>query len=151
MQGPITKERLLNYTSLKMEIENQLERLERTRSNAQLPTMKAGDGSQRSIYVNDRLSMAVIRNLEQEERIKSIIEDNQQEMLYIETEINHMSNPMQREVLRLRYLDSEYYKPMPWTKISENIYGDSDESRMRATYRLHGCALKSIYEQTFEK
>ena len=148
MQGPITKKRLLRYVSLKMEIENQCERLERMRANTELPAMREGDGSQRSIFVNDRLSSAIIRNIEQEEKIQRIIETNKTEMQYIEDSIDSMEDPMQREVLRLRYLDGEYCKLMPWQQVSECIYNDSDEKHMRAIFRLHGHALQALEKQT---
>lgn len=151
MQGPITKKRLLRYVSLKMEIENQLERLERMRANTELPAMREGDGSQRSIYVNDRLSSAIIRKIEQEEKIQEIIRENENEMRYIEDEVDSMEDPMQREVLRLRYLDGDYCKLMSWRQVCEYIYNDTDEKHMKAIYRLHGHALQAIERQTSEQ
>ena len=42
---PMTKERLMRYRSLRMENENQLERLARMKSGEQFPVMREGDGS----------------------------------------------------------------------------------------------------------
>ena len=43
---PMTKERLMRYRSLRMENENQLERLARMKSGERFPAMREGDGSQ---------------------------------------------------------------------------------------------------------
>lgn len=140
---PMTKERLMRYRSLRMENENQLERLARMKSGEQFPAMREGDGSQHA-GAGDRLTGAVLRRMEYEERIRPLIEANLQEMHEIEDAINQIGDPMEREVLRLRYIDGEYWRQLPWGEVALQIYGDNDERCLVATYRLHSRALNSI-------
>ena len=51
---------------------------------------------------------------------------------------------MEREVLRLRYIDGIGYRHMPWKDVARRLYGDDDESQMQAVYRVHGRALQHI-------
>ena len=81
---PMTKERLMRYRSLRMENENQLERLARMKSGEQFPAMREGEGAQHTGAAGDRLTDAVIRRMEYEERIRPLIEANLREMEKIE-------------------------------------------------------------------
>lgn len=140
---PMTKERLMRYRSLRMENENQLERLARMKSGEQFPATRAGDGSQHA-GAGDRLTGAVLRRMEYEERIRPLIEANLREMGEIEAAIGRIQDPMEREVLRLRYLDGACWRPMPWGEVALRIYGDNDDKHLRATYRLYSRALSSM-------
>ena len=44
----------------------------------------------------------------------------------IEEAISQIQDPMEREVLRLRYIDGDCWKPMPWGEVALRIYGDND-------------------------
>ena len=144
---PMTKERLLRYRSLRMENENQLERLARMKSGELFPAIREGEGAQHA-GAGDRLTGAVFRRMEYEERIRPLIEANLREMGEIEAAIGRIQDPMEREVLRLRYIDGACWKPMPWGEVALRIYGDNDERCLMATYRLHSRALASINGQT---
>ena len=87
---------------------------------------------------------AVLRRMEYEERIRPLIEANLREMEKIEEAISQIQDPMEREVLRLRYIDGACWKPMPWGEVALQIYGDNDDKCLRATYRLHNLALDSL-------
>lgn len=91
-----------------------------------------------------RLTDAVIRRMEYEERIRPLIEANLREMGEIEAAIGRIQDPMEREVLRLRYLDGACWRPMPWGEVALRIYGDNDDKHLRATYRLYSRALSSM-------
>lgn len=52
---PMTKERLLRYRSLRMENENQLERLARMKSGELFPAIREGEGAQHTGTAGDRL------------------------------------------------------------------------------------------------
>ena len=117
------------------------------KSEEQFPAMRAGDGSQHT-GVGDRLTGAVLRRMDYEERIRPLIEANLREMEKIEEAISQIQDPMEREVLRLRYIDGACWKPMPWSEVALQIYGDNDERCLMATYRLHSRALASINGQT---
>ena len=144
MSEPITKQRLMEYISLRMETDHQLERIERMRAEEQFPSMREPDGSQHTGGGGNRMAGAIIRRMEYEERVRPQIEENNRKMAEIEEAINRMPNPMEREVLRLRYIDGGYCRHMAWGDIAVRIYGDNDERCLLATYRLHQKALSNI-------
>lgn len=144
MKEAKAKARLTSYMSLNMEIENQLERLARMKNQEKLPAMKQGDGSQHTSCMHDRLERAIIRRMEFEERVLPQIEAAQEEMEEIEDAINSLHDPMEREVLRLRYIDGESCRLMNWRDVALQMFGTDDERHILATYRLHGKALQSI-------
>ena len=141
---PMTKERLARYVSLRMETENQLERLARLRNDELLPAPKISDGSQRTGGASGRMANAVLKRMEFEERITPLIEANRQEMARIEAAIDRIADPMEREVLRLRYIDGSHWRHLPWGEVALRIDGDNDERCLLAAYRLHKRALNSI-------
>ena len=140
----MTKERLFKYLSLRMENESRMEKLTRLRNNAELPAAKEGDGSKHTGSNKGKLENAVIRYAQEKDTYMPIIESNREEMRIIRESINALDNPMEREVLRLRYIDGKGYRHMPWSDIATRIYGDDDESNLLAIYRLHGRALQNI-------
>lgn len=144
MGEPITKEKLMKYVSLRMEIENHLERLARMKQNERFPAMKDPDGSKHTSFGSDRMANAVLKRLDYEERVAPRLEANMREMDEIEAAINKLENPMEREVLWLRYIDGDHCRLMPWTDVCDALYGASDKKYMLATYRLHGQALQNI-------
>lgn len=142
----MTKQRLASYVSLRLENENRMERLARLKNEAEIPAVRQGDGSQHTPGGNGRLERAVIRAMEYEERIQPILEANRREMEAIEHAISALHDPMEREVLRLRYIDGENCRLMPWRDIAVVMYGADDEAQIRAVFRLHGKALQHIRE-----
>lgn len=143
-QEPITKERLARYLSLRRENENQLERLARMRNDEKIPAIRESDGSQHTPGGSDRMANAIIRRMEYEERVMPQIEANLQEMEIIEDAINSLPDPMEREVLRLRYIDGSTWRHLPWGEVALRLYGDNDEKYMKATFRLYQRALANI-------
>ena len=140
----MTKQRLASYVSLRMENENRLERLTRLRNEAEIPAIRQGDGSKYSPSTGDRMERAIIRAMEYEEQIKPLIEANRREMEIIEAAIDALCDPMEREVLRLRYIDGEGCRLMPWKYVAVCLFGSDDARHLLATYRLHGKALQSL-------
>lgn len=140
----MTKERLASYISLQTEIENRLERLVRLKNEAEIPALRQGDGSQHTPGAGDRLERAVIRYMEYEESIKPQIESARAEMRAIERAICQVPDPLEREILRLRYIDGKHCRLMPWREVALRLFGDDDERHILAAYRLHGRALVSI-------
>ena len=139
----MTKQRLASYVSLRLETENQLERLERLKNQEQIPAMKESDGSQHT-GSGQRMERAIVRRIEYEERIAPTIKAAQEEMKAIEAAIAALPDPMEREVLRLRYVDGDFCRHMPWREVALKLFGNDDERYILATYRLHGRALVSI-------
>ena len=143
-QTPMTKERLARYISLRRENENQLERLARMRNEEKIPAIKESDGSQHTAGGSDRMANAIIRRMEYEDRVMPQIEENLKEMEYIEATINRLPDPMEREVLRLRYIDGSTWRHLPWGEVALRLYGDNDEKQLLATYRLHKRAIENL-------
>ena len=69
------------------------------------------------------------------------------EMQVIEDAIRSLPNPMEREVLRLRYMEGTCLRHLPWRDVALRLFGDDDDSHMMATYRLHTLALQKISEK----
>ena len=141
------KARLCNYIKLKKRIENHEERIARMRSDEQFPAMRPSDGSKRNPGASDRMGNAVIRRIEYEERMADSIKDALAEMSLIEAAVFSLDDPLECEVLQLRYIDGDINgaaRPMHWSDVAIKIYGDDDEKDVRNAHRLHGRALQSI-------
>jgi hypothetical protein len=133
------------YALIRTEIDNQLEWLARMKNNELLPAPATGTGGGRS-GVSDRMANAINRRLDLEARVLPQIEAGLAELEAIEAAIDALDNPLEREVLRLRYTQTDCCRPMAWGDISGRIYGDDDEAHVKATLRLHGRALQSIQQ-----
>ena len=144
---PMTKQRLSSYVSLRTENDNRLERLIRLKNEAEIPAIRQGDESKRGPGGSGRMERAIIRAMEYEEKIQPLIEANRSEMAAIESAVDALDDPMEREILRLRYIDGDGYKPMPWKDVALHLFGDNDERHLLAAYRLHGRALVSISDK----
>ena len=140
----ITKDRLCSYVSLKLEIENRLERLQRLKNEAEMPAAKLDDESKHTQGAGDRMERAIIRYMEYEDKIRPYLAQADAELKYIDDAIDSINDPLEREVLRLRYTDGEYGRLMPWKEVSLKIFGDDDDKHILATYRLHGKAIQDI-------
>ena len=143
-KAQMTRQRLASYVSLKMEVENQAERLVRLKNEAEMPAAKQSDVSKHTQGNGDRLERAIIRYMEYKDRITPKIQEIKVEMREIENAIDDVPDPLEREVLRLRYIDGEYCRLMPWKDVAAQLFGDNDERHLLAAYRLHGRALVSI-------
>ena len=148
MKEPITKNRLQRYISLRLECEKICNQIEKLKINESFPAAKPGDGSQRTGTTGDRMANAIINRLEYEETMAPILERNKAEMLEINKAINALDDPNERVVLRMRYTEGDSCRHKPWEDIAMAIYGDNDERCLKATYRLHGRALKNIQRLT---
>lgn len=74
------------------------------------------------------------------ENLRQLVADVQA----IEAAIDRIEDPLERECLRLRYIDGNGYKLMPWRDVSIAIFGDDDEKYLLSTFRLHGKALQHV-------
>lgn len=138
------KDALENYLFLKMEVENQLERIARAKNNTLIPALKESDGSQHFSDGVDRLGNTVVKWLELEDRLMPSIMEKIAEMQQIECAIESLKNPLEREVLRLRYLDGTGCRHMGWKDVAVNLYGDNDEAQLQAVFRLHRKAIHNF-------
>lgn len=144
MRDDVSK-RLYNYIRLKKRVENHEERIARMKSDEQFPGMRPSDGSKRNPGASDRMGNAVIRRMEYEARVADSIKAAEKEMDAIEAAVFGLDDPLESEVLQLRYIDGDGAgRQMQWREVALNIYGDDDEKDLMAVYRLHGRALQSI-------
>lgn len=144
---PSMKERLQRYAALRMENENRLEQLARLRANAELPAQREADGSGQTGSSGDRMARAVERYMEYQQQIKPIIEANRREMEDVRAAVETLDDPMEREVLRLRYIDTNGCRLMRWRDVAIKLYGDDDKRFVDAVFRLHHIAMKKIISQ----
>ena len=140
----ITRERLKNYAKTKRQVENQLERLARMKNEELIPALKMGDESKRNPGASDRMANAVIRRITFEDEIANAMEENLAEMDAIRKAIQAMDDKMEQEVLWLRYIEVESYRPTPWRDVAIKMYGDDDESKLRAVSTLHKQAIANL-------
>ncbi|WP_395150804.1 hypothetical protein [uncultured Allofournierella sp.] len=149
---PITKERLARYISLKKENENRLERLARLRSNAELPALQQGDGSKGSGSSMDRMARAVEKCMEYEAQIRPLIEANRREMAVIESAVAALSDPLERSVLQMRYLQPsadpetgrDSCRHTLWSDIANTIYGNPYERGVKMVMGVHRRAIEHL-------
>lgn len=140
----ITKSQLLRYLALRAENENRLERLARMRSAAELPPMAEGDGSMHTNSSGDRMARAVENCMEYEEQIRPLIASNTAEMQRIEQAVDALDDPLEREVIRLRYMDSSNCRQNLWHDVAVQLYGDDDAKYLHAVMRLHELAIQHL-------
>lgn len=141
---PMTQQRLLSYLSLAMERDNRLDRLHRLESEAQLPPMRESDGSQHTAGRGDRMEKAIIRYTEYKNKIGPIIAAINAELDAIDEAIDALADPLEREVLRMRYTEGDTCQQMKWSDVCIRIYGNDNESRMRSLSDIHKRALSHL-------
>lgn len=146
MGEPVTKERLKNYLSLQIEYYNNEDRLARLKNDTEMPALQAGDGSQRSLLKSSQMEKAFVRKMDQEKKIKGCQHIIDAELNAIEDAVDSLPDPLQREVLRLRYMDSYTCRHMKWGDVAKRIYEDSEdeEAAIMRVWRIHGNALQEL-------
>jgi len=132
--GVMTKERLRQYVYLIKEIEAQKERLAQIEASLLYPKPSIGDGMPHSNYAVDRMAIATANKIELEELIIKNIKKAQQEAAAIERAIQTLDNPIDRELMRLKYLDG-----LTWEEVAERLC----RSRQWVTV-LHGRILQKL-------
>lgn len=140
------KEKLWEYTSLLREIDNQQERLDRMIVTYGQPPGPDLSGMPRPQGgASDRVSVAVMRKMELEEKIKETVAKERRENRAIEAMIDKLADPDERAVIRLRYFDRA-----SWDEVTSALFGgmadyiDRLDTYQRRTYRIHGRALLNL-------
>ena len=80
-----------------------------------------------------------------DDSLRSQIAGLKKRMSDIEAAVSEINDPLEREVLRERYIEGKNNRLVGWQRVALSIYGDNDEKHMMAVFRLHGRALKSFY------
>ena len=140
------KEYLMEYAALKQEARNNEDRILQAFNESLIPAMAPSDGSQRTPGRGDRQEKASIRYIETKDRLQPIIDANKTKMREIEDTISSLPDPMHREVLRLRYTDTDNWEPVKWRMVASVIYHDSDDNALRRLRKVHREALASLAE-----
>ena len=138
------KERLRKYPALRMEMENFLARLAVLKSEETIPPVRQGDGSKRTAGSGDRQERAIMRRMEFEERNGPTIAANKQEIKTIDRAVAALSDPLERDVIRIHYIEVDTYKPLPWREVAIAMYGEDTDAKLLAVHRLHSKALRSL-------
>lgn len=129
---------LASYVTLRTDAENMEERLTRLESEAVMPPQRVGDGSKHTGGSGDRLERATIRLMERKEIDGPQIEAARRKMRAIENAVAALRDPLERSVLRLRYLYSDNSRLVKWAVVALSVYGDDDEKDIQAVKRLTG-------------
>ena len=140
------KERLKRYPALRMEMEKMEARLEVLKSEETLPPMRQGDGSKRTAGTGDRQERAILRRMEYEERTAPTVAANKREIKAIDKAVAALSDPLEREVITIHYIEADSYKPLPWRDVAIAMYGEDTEADLLRVHRLHSKALQSLRE-----
>lgn len=141
-----TKARLRAYQTMQRDLDNQVERLERITAQLEAPGSPSLTGMPKATgYVESRMTTMIARKVDLEKQIEADIRAERSERKAIEDICKRMSNPDERAIIRLRYLDEA-----KWTEINEVLHGKREdfaaktEDYLRQTYRKHGTALVSF-------
>lgn len=102
---------------------------------------RAGDGSQRG-GAHDPMA-AVDRRIAYCEEHSEEYRENLAVMRQVDAAIAALPDPLEREVLRLRYTDFRHGQQMTWPQVKEALYGKMSVGK-RTIYRLHDDAVQSF-------
>ena len=140
----MTRDRLYTYLAIKMETNHLLERLHEKECEELLPGKKENLGVIHQATAQSYMENAAIRKMEYQDEITNEVEKNIAEMHAIESAISAIDDPLERTVLRVRYIDGDGYRHKGWREIATKIYGDDSEKNLKAIHRVHASALLKI-------
>ena len=140
------KDLLLDYLPMAMENRNRLARLNDMWDAAGgLTGIPESDGSAHTARNSHKMEIAVERYLEYEKKIMPILNANTQRMNEIESMVNAIPDYLQREIIRLRYLDADqetYCRQRRWSEVAFCLYGSTERKYMESIQREHRKALE---------
>lgn len=142
---PMTKERLCSYIGIQLRVQRREERLMRMRSNAEMPAGKVSDGSKHIATGYDRMGNAIIKLMEYEEKIRESMAADKAELAAIESAIDSIRDPIEQEVLRLRYTETtENNRRLRWRDVALRLYHDDSDADILRVQRIHQKAVECI-------
>lgn len=127
MTSSEAKKRLEQCLGLRLELHNrlqQLARLQQADRDRPLPT-----GSRAEEYVR---------------RISGTVQRNRRELAEVEAAVTALTDPIEREVLRLRYMVSETCRPMPWAQVAGIIIHRDNKAAICCVLRTQDRALQHL-------
>lgn len=142
------KDRLSEYLPMAMENKNRLARLNDMRDAAGgLTGIPESDGSAHTAGNSHKMELAVERYLEYEKKIQPLLKANAEKMAALESMVDAIPDSLQREVLRLRYMDAEgedTCRPKKWNAVAVCLYGSDDRKYIEAVHRIHKKAIHTL-------
>lgn len=133
---------LQRYLKLQCQIDGRLDMLARLENAQYLPAMPESDGSKHTPGKSDRMANATVRYMEQKAKLTPKIQAAKAAMQAIEDAVYAIDDPLEQEVLTLRYLEGGGgYRLMKWRDVALAIYHSDEEADLTRVYRLHGEAL----------
>lgn len=136
---------LKRYLNLQRQVDNREETLARYENAQYLPAMPESDGSKHTPGRSDRMANATVKYMEQKNELMPIIAACKAKMQAIKAAIYAIDDPLEQEVLILRYLEGEAgYKQMRWKLVAMAMYHSDDEADVTRVTRLHGAALLNL-------
>ena len=91
------------------------------------------------------MANATVRYMEQKKKLAPKISAAKAVMQAIEDAVYAIDDPLEQEVLTLRYLEgAEGYRLMKWRDVALALYHSDDEADITRVHRLHGAALLSL-------
>ena len=144
MGDRMTQERLFNYIKLKCEVDRHFEQVARMKSAECFAPAREGDGSQHQPGNSDRMGRAVDRRLDYQKRMEPLINANLAEMDAVEVAVNALPDPLERDVLRVRYMEGSSYRHLKWREVAIEIFHNDEERHIKALQRVHDAAIEKI-------
>lgn len=144
-QANTAKSILREYIPLRFEAEQLTDRLMRMKSAQIFPSAPEDSGGGVSAPNPHRQENAIVRYMEFEKKTAARLAEIKKKIDAVERAIDRISDPLEREVLKQRYVDCECNQLNEWKSVARQIYGDDDDKNLRATFRLHGRALASFF------
>ena len=136
---------LKRYLNLQRQVDNREETLARLENATYLPAMPESDGSKHTPGRSDRVANATLKYMEQKKKLMPIISACKAKMQAIEDAVYAIEDPLEQEVLILRYLEGEDgYKLMRWKIVAMAMYHSDDDADLTRVHRLHGAALLNL-------
>lgn len=140
------KERLEAYREKELEIDRQVERLERLNSKIEgVGAQVITDMPHSPNTIGDRVGEMIGAAAELERSIEKAIEDQRNEKNAIESILKCLRRSDEKSVIRIRYFDME-----SWNMVNKIMFGyrddfaEKEESYKRRAYRAHDAALLNM-------
>lgn len=134
----MTKQELQQYKKIEREVQGLKERLDEMRLTMIAPTIPQLTGLPSGGIVTDKVMKAVERYLAASEVFANKLDELTGELYYIEACIDHLEDPNERTLLRLRYIAG-----MKWENICvEMNYAWAQIHRIHADALIHILPIK---------
>lgn len=78
------------------------------------------------------------------QQIEQTIRNNNRFFLQIESAVEKIADPVQREALKLRYMEAKDSRATKWKYVALALYGDNSDAYITAAKRMSNKALRSL-------